>query len=831
MPNYSIHTHAEILSGASEMTNANELPTKPQLAMVRVDLDDLPAVELPDGYSIRSYRPGDAAAWCEIITESFGGKRELSHFEGTMRADFPFRPERILFVTHGDELVATASAWCKPDWDVEAGYIHMVGCRPSHAGKGLGYAVSLAVLHRHVEDGRKRACLHTDDFRVPALKTYLRLGFVPRLVHENQRERWRAALENLGRNDLLGQFKAILDAPLYEPPQRFDDAYDLSRFTERRRWHPTRKHLGGLAGGGDIDALGDESLYKSSTLGEAGIDTPEVRAGSEQPFTLWFRGGDTPLRPGAQVAFYVRGQQPLGTPLQHRSPDAKGFVEIVAPSHLELAPRTLGFRVVTGELRKGHVVELRVGHTAGFTWTPLTGKREFKVVILTHPDEPQMRLPEPLVVDVLPLEAERLEALVSCTPRHEDTVKATITIRDRFDNRVPVDGEGRVRFGDAGRDITFVRGIAQTTMPPPDRPTRLVAEHEDLAGESTSNVCVPETDLQLFVGDLHAHDFLNEAEGYSDEVYRWAIEDRALDFISVPLQSHSYHDNERWTIVKSMNERFLDEGRFVTFLAFEWQHSHYGDKVIHYLSGDQPYLPVDDPRYSTPVKLYEALRGSDAIIISHHPGYALDLHVPGTDWDAIETDVDRLAEIWSMHGSSEGYDREDRPLKGQCFENSVMFALKKGLRLGLVAGSDTHRARPGGAVKEPRGHYPGGLCAIWAESLTRRSIFQALKQRRTYALTGSRIVLDMRVNGEPMGSEIPATKGVSISVDAWGQTTLSKVEIMKNGQVWKTAQLHEDECHLVFEDDGPDDGASAFYHCRVTQADGHLAVCSPVWLG
>ncbi len=26
-------------------------------------------------------------------------------------------------------------------------------------------------------------------------------------------------------------------------------------------------------------------------------------------------------------------------------------------------------------------------------------------------------------------------------------------------------------------------------------------------------------------------------------------------------------------------------------------------------------------------------------------------------------------------------------------------------------------------------------------------------------------------------------------------------------------------------------GGPDFYHCRVTQTDGHLAVCSPVWLG
>jgi hypothetical protein len=36
------------------------------------------------------------------------------------------------------------------------------------------------------------------------------------------------------------------------------------------------------------------------------------------------------------------------------------------------------------------------------------------------------------------------------------------------------------------------------------------------------------------------------------------------------------------------------------------------------------------------------------------------------------------------------------------------------------------------------------------------------------------------------------------------------------------------ECEVEMTDST---GGPAFYHCRVTQEDGELAVCSPVWIG
>ncbi|MBI3944816.1 MAG: GNAT family N-acetyltransferase [Armatimonadetes bacterium] len=189
---------------------------KPQLAMRRASLEDLPEVALPPGYRIRSFRPGDEAHWATIISESFGGPAGPQRFD-MMKDDAAFRPERVLFVECEEGPVGTASAWSRVKQGKDAGYLHMVGVRPAHAGKRLGYWVSLAALRQLAREGKRSALLHTDDFRLAAIKTYLRLGFEPLLVSEEQPGRWRAVFEQLGEPRFGEEFRAILEGPVRPP--------------------------------------------------------------------------------------------------------------------------------------------------------------------------------------------------------------------------------------------------------------------------------------------------------------------------------------------------------------------------------------------------------------------------------------------------------------------------------------------------------------------------------------------------------------------------------------------------------------------------------------
>ena len=195
------------------MGNPETRTDKPQLVMYRGDLQGLPPVEPSGGYKIRHYQSGDDKGWEITIEESFGMQ---CSFAETMKADGAFWPERVWFVCLGDEIAATASAWHRPKWGKDTGYLHMVGTRPSHVGRGLGYQVSLAALHQMLREGRRSAVLETDDFRIPAIKTYLKLGFRPLLVHENQRKRWENIFLGMGRGELIEKFGDVLRGPIHD---------------------------------------------------------------------------------------------------------------------------------------------------------------------------------------------------------------------------------------------------------------------------------------------------------------------------------------------------------------------------------------------------------------------------------------------------------------------------------------------------------------------------------------------------------------------------------------------------------------------------------------
>src|SRR5207244_622818 len=93
--------------------------------------------------------------------------------------------------------VATASARLLPAVYPGSGYLHWVATDPGHRGRKLGWIVSLRVLYHFRDLGLKDAILETDDFRLPAIKTYLEQGFVPEYTDDSHPERWKRVMEQL----------------------------------------------------------------------------------------------------------------------------------------------------------------------------------------------------------------------------------------------------------------------------------------------------------------------------------------------------------------------------------------------------------------------------------------------------------------------------------------------------------------------------------------------------------------------------------------------------------------------------------------------------------
>ncbi|HZO87655.1 MAG TPA: GNAT family N-acetyltransferase [Chthonomonadaceae bacterium] len=160
-----------------------------QLAMRRPNLEGLPEIpSLPPGYTLRARREGDLEGLAALLQRAFP---ETEWTPARAHAELVTDPDvkQTFVILFAGQPVATASALV-PARSPEVGTIHWVGVDPAHRGQRLGYLISLAVLNEFVRLGCTSAQLLTDDHRLPAIKTYLKLGFVPELRGESHGERW-----------------------------------------------------------------------------------------------------------------------------------------------------------------------------------------------------------------------------------------------------------------------------------------------------------------------------------------------------------------------------------------------------------------------------------------------------------------------------------------------------------------------------------------------------------------------------------------------------------------------------------------------------------------
>ena len=154
-----------------------------------------PAVKLPAGYALRTHQPGDRPRFFQLM--------ELAGWPGwDEEALQPWLP-RILpqgwfMAIHEEsgEIVASAMALYS-DVYPSGGELGWLAGGPAHTGKGLGLSVSAAVIARFCEEGFRKIHLYTEDYRLAALKIYLKLGFVPLLYTPEMPELWRAICHQL----------------------------------------------------------------------------------------------------------------------------------------------------------------------------------------------------------------------------------------------------------------------------------------------------------------------------------------------------------------------------------------------------------------------------------------------------------------------------------------------------------------------------------------------------------------------------------------------------------------------------------------------------------
>ena len=167
--------------------------------MIRRNLDGLPDTTVQDGYALRTYQPGDEEAWCAIMNTGIGSGWTVERCQQQLIMLEQFRPDGLFFVTYKDQPVGSACAWPDAPGEFSQAQVHMVCVLPEHRSKRLGHLLTLAVLRYLKDNGFHSAYLSTDDFRIPAVRAYLTLGFEPDFVEESHRLRWMQIFTRLGQ--------------------------------------------------------------------------------------------------------------------------------------------------------------------------------------------------------------------------------------------------------------------------------------------------------------------------------------------------------------------------------------------------------------------------------------------------------------------------------------------------------------------------------------------------------------------------------------------------------------------------------------------------------
>jgi mycothiol synthase len=187
-------------TGVGMMANLIDERQLPAMLMVWPieRLPSVPQAALPKGYVCQTCLEPDRQAVLTLVASEWPGEEEREHV-----FDDDVLPSGTFLMIHAEtgEPVATAIArrlkGGQDDFPL-VGTICDVVVNPLHRGKGLGRMVTALALDGLIEAGYRHIFLRVDGWRLPAIRCYLQLGFVPLLIQDDLLPRWRRICDQIG---------------------------------------------------------------------------------------------------------------------------------------------------------------------------------------------------------------------------------------------------------------------------------------------------------------------------------------------------------------------------------------------------------------------------------------------------------------------------------------------------------------------------------------------------------------------------------------------------------------------------------------------------------
>lgn len=147
--------------------------------MERIGLSDIPQYNLPDGFAILPYRPGDKVHWNEIHKDADPYTKVTEDlFASQFGSEIHELSERQFYLHCSDGVIGTASAWYDLSYkDGSYGRVHWIAIKTAYQGRGLSKPLMSEVCLTLAGMGFEKAYVSTSLLRPAAIRLYEKFGF------------------------------------------------------------------------------------------------------------------------------------------------------------------------------------------------------------------------------------------------------------------------------------------------------------------------------------------------------------------------------------------------------------------------------------------------------------------------------------------------------------------------------------------------------------------------------------------------------------------------------------------------------------------------------
>lgn len=502
--------------------------------------------------------------------------------------------------------------------------------------------------------------------------------------------------------------------------------------------------------------------YMAERAGSATVSpTGHFEAGSFHEFTVTYTAGYFGIDDTGCLKIVHRFASDMGRP-QFNNPQGANYVTAEASNGAVLAleydgkrnvrpwDKTLSVRVIRGFLREGDQITVRFGDrrqgSPGLrVQTFCESTFEFKVLVDPWATYTFIELPQQPTIAVVAGAPLDYRLVAPSLTRPGEVFKLGFKADDKWGNpsdqlsgrfkleaSMPVEGLPDHIDVAHGTPATVLHGLrchapgvlrfqisdAQGKVLARSNPLKVIANAERLAYWADLHGQSEET-----IGTNSAQDLIEFAR---DRAFLDVMSHQGNDFqITLPF----------WQELNRLTAHYNEDGRFIIFPGYEWSGNTGlgGDRNVlfakegctihrshHALVEDLSDVETDALSANS---LFDKLQAEDCVVFAHIGGRYADIAI------AHDVRIERSIEIHSDWGT---------------FEWLLEDAFKQGYRVGILANSDGHKGRHGASHPGASmfGAY-GGLSCLLATDLSRSSILDALRHRRHYATTGSRLHMEV----------------------------------------------------------------------------------------